>query len=168
MNNAMTEISGFLAEAPMCFIATVSGNEPHVRAFQYQFEQDGKLWFCTAKSKNVFKQLQGNPAVEICAVNKDMAWVRVTARVSLDDNRAVKERVGGTEGCTHLREVLAQMATVAYQTLYPVRREKEQAAAAASGGREKPRLIGTCLAYAPDSPVVKARWPWLAADAAAE
>ncbi|CAK7006322.1 MAG: hypothetical protein DESF_00238 [Desulfovibrio sp.] len=93
MNNAMTEISGFLAEAPMCFIATVSGDEPHVRAFQYQFEQDGKLWFCTAKSKNVFRQLQANPAVEICAVNKDMAWVRVTARVSLDDNRAVKERI---------------------------------------------------------------------------
>jgi hypothetical protein len=24
----------------------------------------------------------------------------------------------------------------------------------------RPALIGTCIAYAPDSPVVKQRWPW--------
>jgi hypothetical protein len=81
-------------------------------------------------------------------------------------NRAVQERVGGVLGCTHLREVLAQMATVAYQTLYPVRRAKEQAREAATGLRERPRIIGTCHAYRPDSPVVKLRWPWLAQDAA--
>jgi hypothetical protein len=81
-------------------------------------------------------------------------------------NRAVNERVGGVLGCTHLREVLAQMATVAYQTLYPVRRAKEQAREAATGVREKPRIIGTCHAYRPDSPVVKLRWPWLAEEAA--
>lgn len=93
MSNTVKEISGFLAEAPMCFLATVSGSQPHARAFQYQFEQDGTLWFCTGKSKDVFKQIQTNPAVEICSVNKDMAWVRVTANVSLDDNLAIKERI---------------------------------------------------------------------------
>jgi hypothetical protein len=81
-------------------------------------------------------------------------------------NRAVQERVGGVLGCTHLREMLAQMATVAYQTLYPVRREKELAREAVTGQREKPRIIGTCLAYEPSSPVVKMRWPWLAQEAA--
>lgn len=93
MSNTVKEISGFLAEAPMCFLATVSGSQPHVRAFQYQFEQDGKLWFCTGKSKDVFKQLQANPAIEICSVNKDMAWIRITANVSFEDNLAIKERI---------------------------------------------------------------------------
>lgn len=93
MNNAVKEISVILSEAPMCFIATASNNEPHVRAFQYQFEQDGKLWFCTARSKDVFKQLEVNPAVEICAVNKDMTWVRITGKVSFEDSHAVKERI---------------------------------------------------------------------------
>jgi hypothetical protein len=78
----------------------------------------------------------------------------------------VQERVGGVLGCTHLREVLAQMATVAYQTLYPARRAKEAAREAATGVREKPRIIGTCLAYDPASPVVKMRWPWLMQEAA--
>jgi Protein of unknown function (DUF2889) len=88
-------------------------------------------------------------------------------------NRAVAERVGGIHGCTHLREVLGQMATVAYQTLYPIRAAKERAEAArreAAGEpapRRRPDLVGTCIAYAPDSPVTLARWPWLK-DAAPE
>jgi len=85
----------------------------------------------------------------------------VGASVSVGFNRVVKERVGGALGCTHLREVLAQMATVAYQTVGPVkwrRAEAARAAAIAAGETPTPRrslAIGSCLAYAPDSPVVK-------------
>jgi hypothetical protein len=87
-------------------------------------------------------------------------------------NRAVAERVGGVLGCTHLREVLGQMATVAFQTLYPIRAAKEQAETAralASGHapKRKPAMLGSCIAYAPDSPVAQARWPWLKEQAAA-
>jgi hypothetical protein len=82
-------------------------------------------------------------------------------------NRAVAERVGGTHGCTHLRELLGQMATVVFQTLYPVRRAREKALLAkVAGGEapaEKPALLGTCIAYAPDSPVSLKRWPHLQA-----
>jgi hypothetical protein len=77
-------------------------------------------------------------------------------------NRAVNERVGGTEGCTHLREVLAQMATVAFQTLWPIRYRRQQAerkAEAGGGPRKRPALLGTCHAYAPSSPVVRKKWP---------
>lgn len=89
-------------------------------------------------------------------------------------NRAVAERVGGTHGCTHLRELLGQMATTAYQTLYPfrARREREEAARRAAAGEtpppRMPALVGTCIAYAPDSPVTLARWPWLRDRQAAE
>lgn len=93
MNTPLQAIAQILAETPMCFIATVNGNEPKVRAFQYQFEHDGKLWFCTAKSKNVFKQLQINPAVEICTVKQDMTWLRVSGKAVLADDRAIKERI---------------------------------------------------------------------------
>ncbi len=87
-------------------------------------------------------------------------------------NRAVHERVGGVMGCTHLREVLAQMATVAFQTLYPVRARKEREARIANGASgeppvvpgKRPALLGTCHAYAPNSPVVKKRWPEWAED----
>ena len=75
--------------------------------------------------------------------------------------RAVKERVGGVQGCTHLRELLGQMATVAFQTIGPVkwRRAREAREAAIARGEAPPPAkravpIGSCYAYAPDSPVV--------------
>ena len=82
-------------------------------------------------------------------------------------DRAANERVGGVHGCTHLREVLGQMATVTFQTLYPIRaeREREETARILAGGgavpRRRPAMLGSCIAYAPDSPVTLARWPWL-------
>ena len=94
-------------------------------------------------------------------------------RIGAGFNRAVAERVGGAQGCTHLREVLGQMATVAFQTLYPVRaaREREETARILAGGGEAPKrrpaMLGSCIAYAPDSPVALARWPWLKDAAAA-
>ena len=93
MSKELQEISRILSETPMCFIATMDGTQPRVRAFQFQFEQDGKLWFCTARNKDVFKQLLANPAVEICAVKQDMTWLRLTGKMALADDMAVKERV---------------------------------------------------------------------------
>lgn len=76
-------------------------------------------------------------------------------------NRAVKERVGGTAGCTHLRELLAQMATVAFQTIGPVRwrRAAEARAAALARGDSPPAArravpLNSCFAYAEEGEVV--------------
>ena len=66
-------------------------------------------------------------------------------------NRAVQARVGGVVGCTHLREMLAQMATVAFQATYAVRLARRQRD---SGSTRPTALINTCLAYAEDSPVL--------------
>ncbi len=83
-------------------------------------------------------------------------------RIGTGFNAAVREKVGGVLGCTHLREVLAQMATVAYQTISPVRWRKNREAreaAIARGETPPPPVrtvpVGTCYAYAPDSEVTK-------------
>lgn len=80
--------------------------------------------------------------------------------------KAANERVGGVHGCTHLRELLGQMGTVAFQTLYAVRVKREAAPNAVDTAQQpteaplkKPMLLGTCKAYAPDSPVVARQWP---------
>ncbi len=77
--------------------------------------------------------------------------------------KAANERIGGVHGCTHLRELLGQMGTVAFQTLYAVRAKRRTApnsqTASAQPAAERPALLGTCLAYAPDSPVVQRNWP---------
>lgn len=81
--------------------------------------------------------------------------------------KQVHARVGGTEGCTHLRELIQQMATVAFQTLVSERRKRNGAAPPDA----RPGLLDTCHAYAADGPVVQARWPQFytgGKDAAAE
>lgn len=70
-------------------------------------------------------------------------------------NKAVRERVGGTAGCTHLVEMLDAMATVAFQTLYPARKKKDEAGPPGRGGS----LVDTCYALRSDGPVVKKEWP---------
>ncbi len=68
--------------------------------------------------------------------------------------RAANERMAGTLGCTHLRELLQQMATVAFQTLYPVRARREDAQP-----EGPPRLLNTCHAYDSAGPVIRDRFP---------
>jgi len=69
--------------------------------------------------------------------------------------REIRNRLGGTEGCTHLVELLTAMATVAFQTLYPTlaKRSKDKPVT------EKPRLIDSCHAFRSDGDIVKASWP---------
>ncbi len=71
-------------------------------------------------------------------------------------HRAVRERVGGLAGCTHLTEMLGAMATVAFQTIYPARRRDGKTTAPPT---RKPRLIDSCHALRSDGEVVRKAWP---------
>jgi hypothetical protein len=68
--------------------------------------------------------------------------------------RAANERLAGTLGCTHLREMLQQMATVAFQTLYPARARRE-----GPSPEGPPRLLNSCHAYDSAGPVIQERFP---------
>ena len=72
--------------------------------------------------------------------------------------RAVRARVGGTEGCTHLVELVDPIATTAFQTM-TARRHSREWGTRSDGGSERPRFLGTCHALASDSPVIKQQWP---------
>lgn len=66
-----------------------------------------------------------------------------------------RELLGGTQGCTHLLELLGPMATTAFQTVYSDQVKRDRGA----GIRKRPALIDSCHAWASDSPVVKKRYP---------
>ena len=65
--------------------------------------------------------------------------------------RAANERLGGPEGCTHIRELLQQMATVALQTTFVIRKDQPPS--------NPPRMLNTCHAYAANRSVVQRKWP---------
>tara|TARA_Y100001934_G_scaffold283321_2_gene402180 strand:+ start:1917 stop:2477 length:561 start_codon:yes stop_codon:yes gene_type:complete len=79
----------------------------------------------------------------------------VGVSISSGWNKAVQRTAGGVSGCTHIIELMRIIGTVAYQTLYPlVRMEKES-----SEQSSRPSIIGTCRAFAADSPVTKRIYP---------
>ncbi len=69
--------------------------------------------------------------------------------------REAMVRLGGPAGCTHIRELVQQLGTVAHQTLFGQRSRPPNDAAIAA------RMIDSCHAYAADGPVVRRRWPQL-------
>lgn len=71
--------------------------------------------------------------------------------------RALRERLSGANGCTHMVELLGPMATSAHQALHNWR--KHTAPQENPAGSE--RFFNTCFAFAKDSPVAKKRWPHL-------
>jgi len=80
----------------------------------------------------------------------------VGLRIGPGWRKAVRAAVGGSEGCTHVVElIMGQMATTAYQSVRPARSKREQAAAKG----KKPVMLDTCHALASDSDVVKRHWP---------
>lgn len=71
--------------------------------------------------------------------------------------QAVKDRLGGTAGCTHLTELLGPVGTVAYQTM--VRPRQPPPLGAGLEPVKRPRVLNTCHAFHEEGPIVKRLWP---------
>lgn len=91
--NALSQITDFFQPGITVNIATVDEGVPRVRPFQFQFESDGRLYFCTAKNKDVYKQLSLNPVVEFVATSPEYVTMRVSGKVTLSDEKTIKEKI---------------------------------------------------------------------------
>ena len=85
----MEEVYEFLKKSGTFYIATIDGDQPRVRPFGVVNIFEGKLYIQTGKSKNVSKQMQANPKVEISAF-MDGTWIRLEGTVVRDDRREAK------------------------------------------------------------------------------
>ena len=85
----MEEIQKFLKECGVYYIATMDGNQPRVRPFGTAEIFENHLYIQTGKSKNVSKQIQKNPNVELCGF-KDGRWIRVSGKLVRDDRIEAK------------------------------------------------------------------------------
>lgn len=79
----------------------------------------------------------------------------VGLRIGSGWSSAVRQRLGGRAGCTHLMELLAPLGSTAFQTLTQARLQRPQAVDA--NGR--PTKIDSCWAYASDREPVRLMWP---------
>jgi pyridoxamine 5'-phosphate oxidase len=56
----------FANERVICSIATVDGDQPHVRMFGLWFADKDGFYFSTQKTGNVYRQLSVNPKLALC------------------------------------------------------------------------------------------------------
>ncbi len=80
----------FIKANPVFHIATVDGAGARVRPFGFIMKRNNALYFCTNKTKDVYKQLQQNPDIEISDMGKNDTWLRIRGRIAFDETREAK------------------------------------------------------------------------------
>ena len=88
----MQEVYDFLKACNTYYLATVEGDQPRVRPFGTIDIFEDKLYIQTGKVKDVSKEMQANPKVEICAFD-GQKWIRVAGEVVRDDRVEPKKHM---------------------------------------------------------------------------
>lgn len=86
----MQEVCEFLKKCGTYYLATVDGDQPRVRPFGTIHIFEDKLYIQTGKSKDVSKQIQKNPKVEICGFAEGK-WVRLAGELVRDNRIEAKK-----------------------------------------------------------------------------
>ena len=102
------EVIEFAAKNPVCSLATIDGSRPRVRMIMlYQADENGII-FCTGRQKDLNKQLEANPAAEMCFYNAEEGrMVRIEGSVESLDDLELKKKV--VEKFTFLKPVVESM-----------------------------------------------------------
>ena len=59
----------FATENPVCYMATMDGDQPRVRGLLLWFADESGFYFAILSPKQVSRQLKENPKVEVCFYN---------------------------------------------------------------------------------------------------
>jgi uncharacterized pyridoxamine 5'-phosphate oxidase family protein len=88
------QVLEFVTKNPVFSLATIDGSRPRVRMMMlYKADADGII-FCTGRDKAVCKQLQSNPAAELCFYNAEQGrQVRIEGNVEMLDDLELKKKV---------------------------------------------------------------------------
>ncbi len=89
--NDINEVLAFLKAQKTYYIATVEGDQPRVRPFGTAHLFEGKLYIQSGRKKNVAKQIEANPKVELVAYDNKGTWMRIAGTLVADDRLEAQE-----------------------------------------------------------------------------
>lgn len=88
----MKKVVGFLNANPVQYLATAGrAGKANSRPFMFAGELDSKMWFCTNNQKDVYRDMQENPKVEISVSSSSYAWIHLHGKTVFENNMAAKE-----------------------------------------------------------------------------
>ena len=94
----------YLSAVPAWYLATSVDDQPHVRPFSFAAEQDGKIWFCTATTKDVWEELTINRRFEATSWWPGHGWLILRGEAGLEDRVGDDVRRAGYDHMTGLGE----------------------------------------------------------------
>jgi hypothetical protein len=95
-----------------------------------------------------------------CQQGHDPMQKMVGATLGPGWRQAIEKALGNNRGCTHLRELLFNMATAAYQTIPGYRHHLRRQAGLPEPELDKPPYhVGRCIAWDVDGAVVQRHYP---------
>jgi hypothetical protein len=98
-----------------------------------------------------------------CQQGNDPMQQMVGVRMGPGWRQAIERALGGVRGCTHLRELLFNMATAAYQTLFPYQEhQRRQRGEASAPLTQPPYHLGRGIAWDTQGAVVARYYPQFA------
>ncbi len=101
-----------------------------------------------------------NSPFEMCPDITPEYKVLIGIRMGPGWRKAIRMKVGGTRGCTHITELLFPMATVAMQTIWPLRKSsRKKSDPSTKESKRRPIVLDTCHTWSTDSLVVKENVP---------
>lgn len=77
----------YLRRIPAWYLATIDvadGHQPRVRPFSFAKVDNGKLWFCTSRDKDVWAELSANPKFEVSGWKPGECWIVLTGEAALE------------------------------------------------------------------------------------
>jgi hypothetical protein len=93
----------------------------------------------------------------VCSKASDPMRAMIGVTIGRGWRKAIEQTLGGVKGCTHLRDLLLNLATPAFQTI-PAYWENRQRLAGVPQPihlEQPPHYIGKCMTWAFDGPTVK-------------
>ena len=88
------EVIEFAAKTPVFSLATTDGNRPRVRMMMLYRADENGIIFTTGRDKDINKQLQANPAVEMCFYNAaEGRQVRIEGVVEMLNDLKLKKQI---------------------------------------------------------------------------
>ncbi|AZG68724.1 pyridoxamine 5'-phosphate oxidase family protein [Mycoplasma struthionis] len=90
----MGDLVKYLLENRVQILSRI-GRDKKVKSSPFMFilEHDKKLWYCTNNTKEIYKDLQNDPNLELTIFSKDYSsWIRIEAQAVFENNKEVKIR----------------------------------------------------------------------------
>lgn len=83
----------FARKAGGCTMATMDGDQPRIRAMGPLWLKEDGIYFTTAASKDLYRQMTANPKVELCFFTMEpLKHLRVTGKVEIITDLSIKAK----------------------------------------------------------------------------